>query len=79
MTTDFNELIPKDTILFSIKDVDDLGIIKSNMFRKLIYNHKLEIIKIGSKNFVSRTELIRYLKSNTIPSISTDRNHKSSA
>ena len=79
MTTDFNELIPKDTILFSIKDVDDLGIIKSNMFRKLIYNHKLEIIQIGSKNFVSRTELIRYLKSNTIPIISTDRNHKSSA
>lgn len=66
MTTNFDELIPKDVILFSIKDINDLRIIKSDMCKKLLYRGELEIVKIGSKNFISRTELIRFLKENTI-------------
>lgn len=66
MTTNFDELIPKDAILFSIRDINDLGIIKSDMCKKLLYRGEIEVVKIGSKNFISRTELIRYLNENTI-------------
>lgn len=65
MRTNFDELIPKK-VLFSIKDIDELGIIKSDMCKKLIYTYEIEVVKIGSKNFISRTELIRYLESQTI-------------
>lgn len=65
--TNYDELLPKDLILLSVKDVNDLGIINSSMCRKLIYKHEIEIVKIGSKNFIPRSALIRYLEENTIP------------
>ncbi len=65
MNVNYEELIPKK-ILFSIKDIDELGIIKSDMCKKLLYDRKLEVVKIGKKNFVARPEIIRYLKENTI-------------
>lgn len=64
--TDFNTLIP-DGILFSIRQIDDMSLIKSDMLKKLIYNREIEVLKIGSKNFISRTSLIAYLEANTIP------------
>lgn len=69
MNTNYDDLIPKDKILLSIKDIDSLGIIKSDMCKKLIYKRELEVVKIGNKNFISRTEIIRYLHSNTIKSL----------
>ena len=39
------------------------------MLKKLIYNNKIEVVKIGNKNYISRSELINYLKKNTIPSV----------
>jgi hypothetical protein len=78
MCTNFEELIPQ-RILFSIKEIADLGIIKSDMCKKLIYNRKIEIIKLGNKNFVSRAELIRYLQTNTISSIEFKKNLLKSA
>lgn len=68
MYTNFEEIIPKK-ILFSIKEIADLGIIKSDLCKKLILNRKIEFIKLGNKNFISRAELIRYLQSNTISTI----------
>lgn len=68
MHTNFEDLIPR-RVLFSIKEIADLGIIKSDMCKKLIYNREIEIVKLGVKNFITRTELIRYLKSRTVPSI----------
>jgi hypothetical protein len=71
MNTDFENLIPKK-VLFSIKDIDELGIIKSDMCKKLLYKGELEVVKIGSKNYFSRTEIIRFLNSKTITSINRD-------
>ena len=51
----------------SIKDIEDMKIIKSDMLKKLIYKREIEVTKIGSKNFISRTALISYLEANTIP------------
>lgn len=65
MNTNYDDLIPKQ-VLFSIKEINDLGIIKSDMCKKLIYKKEIEVVKIGKKNFISRQELIRYLKLRTI-------------
>lgn len=65
MITDFDELLPKG-ILFSIKEINDMGLIKSDMLKKLIHNRAIEVVKIGTKNFISRTALIAFLEDNTI-------------
>jgi len=70
MNTNYDELLPKK-ILLSIKDLDFYGILKSDMCKKLILQKKLEIVKIGSKNFISRSEVIRYLEAHTVPAVNT--------
>jgi hypothetical protein len=66
ITSDFNALLPKN-ILFSIREIEELGLIKSDLLKKLIYSQKIEVTKLASKNFISRTALIGYLEANTIP------------
>lgn len=78
MYTNFEELIPQK-VLFSIKEISDLGIIKSDLCKKLIYNREIEVIKLGNKNFISRAELIRYLQANTISTIKFEKNLLKSA
>ena len=65
MKTNFNELIP-DGILFSIRQIDEMGLISSSLLRKLIFKRRIEVTKLASKNFISRTVLIAYLEENTI-------------
>lgn len=72
MSTSYDTLIPKK-VLFSIKEIEELGIIKSDMCKKLILNRKIEVTKLGNKNFISRSEIIRFLESNTIFTIESDR------
>ena len=45
-STDYNELITKG-VLFSIKDIDEMNLIKSDMLKKLIYNREIEVVKLG--------------------------------
>ena len=66
MITDFETLIPQG-VLFSIKQINEMNLIKSDMLKKLIYNRAIEVVKIGTKNFISRTALIEFLEANTIP------------
>ena len=66
MITDFETLIPQG-VLFSIKQINDMNLIKSDILKKLIYNRAIEVVKIGTKNFISRTALIAFLEANTIP------------
>ena len=61
MITDFDKLIPQG-ILFSIKQINDMNLIKSDMLKKLIYQRAIEVVKIGTKNFISRTALIAFLE-----------------
>jgi hypothetical protein len=65
MKTDYNALLPQ-RILFNLKEVEELGVIKIDMAKKLINNRELEIVKIGNKIHISKTELIRYLDENTL-------------
>ena len=78
MCTNFEEIIPKK-VLFSIKEIADLGIIKSDLCKKLILNRKIEVIKLGNKNFISRVELIRYLQANTTSTIESKKDQLKSA
>ena len=64
--TKYEELIPEG-ILFSIRQINDIGLIKSDLLKKLIYSNKIEVVKLNSKNFISRTALISYLELQTIP------------
>jgi hypothetical protein len=64
--TDYNSLIPSG-ILFSIRQIDEMNLIKSDMLKKLIYNKDIEVVKLGKKNFISRVSLVTYLEANTIP------------
>ena len=65
MNTNYDTLIPKG-VLFNLQQVEDMQIIKKNMAKKLIYNKELEVVKIGSKLHISRSELIRFLEDNTV-------------
>ncbi|MFW2351890.1 DNA-binding protein [Aliarcobacter butzleri] len=64
MSTDYNLIIP-NKILFNLKEIEEIGLIKTDMAKKLVYNGYLEVVKIGNKLHVSREELINYLESNT--------------
>lgn len=65
MKTDFNTIIPQG-ILFNLKEIEDMNIIKIDMAKKLVLKKQLEVIKIGRKIHISRAELIRYLESRTV-------------
>lgn len=65
MKANYSEMLPK-AILFNLKEIEDMGLIKVNMAKKMIANRELEIVKIGSKIHISRQELIRYMEANTI-------------
>lgn len=67
--TDYNTLLPEG-ILFSIRQIDEMNLIKTDMLKKLIYNREIEVVKLGKKNFISRVSLITYLEENTIPTVS---------
>ncbi len=61
----YDMLIPKG-VIFNLKEIEEMKIIKSDMAKKLIYNNELEVVKIGKKIHISRTEIIRFLVANTI-------------
>lgn len=65
MITNYDNIIPQG-VLFNLKQIEDMNLIKTDMSKKLIYAGELETVKIGKKLHVSRTELIRYLNDNTI-------------
>ena len=66
MTTDYEQLLPHK-VLFNLKEIQEVGIIKIDMAKKLISKNEIEFVKIGNKIHISRAVLIRYLVDNTIP------------
>lgn len=68
MKTNYDSLLPSG-ILFNLKQIEDMGIIKVAMAKKLINKGQIEVVKIGSKLHISRFVLIQYLEVNTIEAI----------
>ena len=65
MNTSYDKLLPAG-IIFNLKEIEAMNLIKVAMAKKLISQGNLEIIKVGNKVHVSRVELIRFLESNTL-------------
>ena len=65
MQTNYDELIPKG-VLFNLKEVEEMKIIKVSTAKKMISMGELNIVKIGNKIHLSRAEIIRFLEANTI-------------
>ncbi len=61
----YDLLVPQG-VIFNLKEIEEMKILKTDMAKKLIYNNEIEIVKIGKKLHISRTELIRFLMDNTI-------------
>ncbi len=60
-----DEILPQK-VLFNLKLIEDIGIAKVSMMKKLIANGEIQIVKIGNKIHVTRIELIRFINDNTI-------------
>lgn len=65
MKTNYDSIIPTG-VLFNLKQIEDMNIIKVSMAKKLILNGEIEVVKIGNKLHISRAVLIGYLEENTI-------------
>lgn len=61
----YDLLVPQG-VIFNLKEIEEMKILKTDMAKKLIYNNELEVVKIGKKIHISRSELIRFLIDNTI-------------
>lgn len=61
----YDMLVPQG-VLFNLKEIEDMKIIKIDMAKKLIYNNELEVVKIGKKIHLTRIEIIKFLVNNTI-------------
>jgi len=62
--TEYEE-IPK-MVLFNLKVIEEMGIAKTSMMKKLINNGEIPIVKIGNKIHVKRSELINFINANTV-------------
>ncbi len=62
---DYDSIIPEG-ILFSLREVENMKIIKIDMAKKLIAKNQLTFVKVGAKVFLSRLTLRDYLQDNTI-------------
>jgi hypothetical protein len=62
---EYDELIPNG-VVFNLKEIQNMKILKISMAKKLISNGQINIIKIGNKVHVARSELIRFLEEHTI-------------
>ena len=69
MPEEFSELFEFKERSVSIKDINAINLIKSDMLKKIIYNREIEVVKIGKKNFISRSALIDYLTKNTFKAV----------
>jgi len=61
----FENLIP-NKILFSLKELQSLGLLKVSTAKKLINQGDIVAHRVGVKLFISRIELNRYFTNNIV-------------
>lgn len=67
-TTNYDELLPNG-VLFNLAQIQEMKLLKVSTAKKLIDKGLIEIVKIGNKIHISRTELIRFLSEQTITKV----------
>jgi len=68
MIADYKNIIP-NKVLFNLREVENIGILKIDMAKKLIVNGEIEAVRIGNKLHISRDVLIKYLEDNTMAKV----------
>ena len=68
MKTNYDSILPQG-VLFNLREIEGLGIIKIDMMKKLVLKKQIEFIKIGRKIHIARSDLIRYLESRTVSAV----------
>ena len=58
-------VLPKQ-IMFSLRDLQDLGFMKISTMKKFIGQGDIEAVKVGVKIFILRDEVIRYFDENIV-------------
>ncbi len=64
---DLNLLLPQQ-ILFSLKDLQTIGLLRIATAKKFIRSGEITAIKVGVKLFIAREEIIRYFKAQEVVS-----------
>lgn len=65
----YDKLLPK-RVLFNLRELQNLGVLKIDMAKKLISQQKLSFVKIGNKIHISRLEVCKFLDECTIEATS---------
>lgn len=67
---EYDDIIPQK-VLFNLKSIEDIGIAKISMMKKIISNSEISIVKIGNKIHIKRSELIRFIDANTVDALNS--------
>lgn len=60
----FEKELPEQ-ILFSLTNLDDIGVLKRTTAKKFIADGLIISTRIGKKHYISRSEILRFLDENT--------------
>lgn len=61
----YGEKLP-DLFMFPLIELQNKGVLKVSMAKKLLSLGLIESVKIGSKHFITKEEILRYLVENTV-------------
>lgn len=62
---DLDNTLPKQ-IMFSLRDLQDIGFMKISTMKKFITQGDIAAVKIGTKLFILRDEVLRYFNDNIV-------------
>jgi excisionase family DNA binding protein len=60
----YEDLLPPK-VLFNLREIENLALIKVSTIKKILSKGEIAYIRIGNKFHIARNELIRYLEANT--------------
>jgi len=60
-----DDILPQQ-IMFSLRDLQNLGFMKISTLKKFIKQGDIKAVKIGIKLFILRDEVIRYFNENIV-------------
>lgn len=65
MKINYDDVIPEG-VLFSLKELENMKILKVSMAKKMIANGEIEVVKIGNKLHIARAVIVAFLAENTL-------------
>lgn len=66
LKTYYEELLGDDTVLYSLKEIEERKIMKQEFVKKLIYKSKIDHVRLGVKIFLTKKAIVDFLVSRTV-------------